>query len=217
VGVAQEIKDRNEAERTGRPHLLVRDGEDRQRIVWLDGGPTLLVGRDERAHVGLLLDWDPAVSGLHARLERDGAYWTVFDLSRNGTFVNGIRVAGAKVLRDRDDLRCGETVMTYRNPATPADGGTRPLGEPTPAPPLTDAQRRVLVELCRPYRGRPQFARPAGNEEIAQALFLSREAVKTHLRTLYEKFGLDGLPQAEKRLRLVERVLAEHVVREDEL
>jgi pSer/pThr/pTyr-binding forkhead associated (FHA) protein len=216
VGAAQEIQERHEAERTGRPHVLLRDDDGRQRIVFLDARTPVLVGRDPGADVDVLLDWDPAVSGLHARLERDGAYWTLFDLSRNGTFVNGGRVGGARVLRDRDELRCGETILTYRNPRTPADGGTRPLQQPA-GPPLTDAQRRVLVELCRPYKGRPAFAQPAGNEAIAEALVVSREAVKTHLRTLYEKFGLEDVPQGAKRVRLVERVLGDRVVRDDEL
>jgi hypothetical protein len=32
--------------------------------------------------------------------------------------------------------------------------------------------------------------------------------VKTHLRLLYQRFGIDHLPQNQKRVRLAERALA---------
>jgi hypothetical protein len=39
-------------------------------------------------------------------------------------------------------------------------------------------------------------------------VFLSVDAVKAHLRVLFERFGLDQLPQNEKRARLAATVLA---------
>jgi DNA-binding CsgD family transcriptional regulator len=51
---------------------------------------------------------------------------------------------------------------------------------------------------------RPALARPSTNQEIAEELFLSAEAVKSHLRVLFAKGGLDSVPQSEKRVRLVE-------------
>jgi DNA-binding CsgD family transcriptional regulator len=74
-------------------------------------------------------------------------------------------------------------------------------------PQLSPAQRRVLVALCRPYAGGAAFARPATNQQIADELFLSIPAVKTHLRSLFERFGLGNLPQNEKRARLVQVAL----------
>ena len=59
--------------------------------------------------------------------------------------------------------------------------------------------------LCRPYKDGAAFASPATNQEIAEELFLSVDAVKTHLRVLFAKFGIEGLPQNQKRARLVER------------
>ena len=38
---------------------------------------------------------------------------------------------------------------------------------------LSTTQRRVLVALCRPYKGRSGFASPATDEQIAEELFLS--------------------------------------------
>jgi hypothetical protein len=43
------------------------------------------------------------------------------------------------------------------------------------------------------------------------------DAVKKHLRALFEKFGVAHLPQNEKRARLVERAFAGGFISEREL
>jgi hypothetical protein len=68
-------------------------------------------------------------------------------------------------------------------------------------------QRQVLVELCRPLRDGTPDAGPATNLEIATAVHLSEVAVKTHLRTLFAKFGLSDLPQNRKRAALASAAL----------
>jgi hypothetical protein len=73
---------------------------------------------------------------------------------------------------------------------------------------LTDTQARILAALCRPISEGSHFATPATNQEIADAVFLSVDAVKGHLRTLYRKFGIEDLPQSERRARLVELAIA---------
>jgi hypothetical protein len=73
---------------------------------------------------------------------------------------------------------------------------------------LTDTQARILAALCRPISEGNHFATPATNEEIADAVFLSVDAVKGHLRTLYRKFGIEDLPPGERRARLVELAVA---------
>jgi hypothetical protein len=69
---------------------------------------------------------------------------------------------------------------------------------------LTDTQLGILAALCRPIGGGNHFATPATNQEIADEVFLSVDAVKGHLRTLYRKFGIEDLPHNQKRARLVE-------------
>src|SRR5204863_5726369 len=86
-----------------------------------------------------------------------------------------------------------------------------------PAATLTRAQRRVLIALARPYAGGRGFATPAGNQEIAAELFLSVAGVKTHIRTLFEKFGVEDLPQNQKRARLVELALQTGAITERDL
>jgi hypothetical protein len=69
---------------------------------------------------------------------------------------------------------------------------------------LTDTQLGILAALCRPLAGGNHFATPATNQEVADEVFLSVDAVKGHLRTLYRKFRIEDLPHNQKRARLVE-------------
>jgi FHA domain len=73
----------------------------------VDSAP-LTIGRGGQND--LVLDGDEFASARHARIEprRDGVW--VQDLgSTNGTYVNGMRVAGAHRLSSGDVLRVGET------------------------------------------------------------------------------------------------------------
>jgi len=72
---------------------------------------------------------------------------------------------------------------------------------------ISPAQRRVLLALCRPYKDGSNFATPATNQEIGAELHLSVDAVKTHMRALFEKLDVGDLPQNQKRVALVERAL----------
>ena len=74
---------------------------------------------------------------------------------------------------------------------------------------LSDAQKRVLLALCRPFKDASAFVTPATNQEIAAELYLSVEAVKKHMRALFERFGVEELPQYEKRNRLVDKLTAQ--------
>jgi pSer/pThr/pTyr-binding forkhead associated (FHA) protein len=205
---ARELKAVIEAQRTGEPFLLFRDAEGAQHLhVLSDDTGTVTIGRGDAVDVSLA--WDPSVSSVHAEATRLGAHWLVADegISRNGTFVNNERVNGRHRLRDGDVVRVGQTAIAYHEGVgEQAVGATVALSDGGVGP-ITDAQRRVVVALCRPYRERERFATPATNAEIADELFLSVEAVKTHLRELYKRFGLEDLPQNQKRTRLAERAL----------
>jgi pSer/pThr/pTyr-binding forkhead associated (FHA) protein len=213
-----EIAARLQAERDGFPHLLLRDGEQSQVIVRLEAETQrLTIGRGEGSDVQVW--WDPDISRAHAELERIGGVWTVADegLSRNGTFVNGARGASRQRLRDGDVLRLGSTVVIFRDPRSAGFSDTR-MGSLDLAPPtVSEAQRRVLLALCRPYRQPGPFTTPATNQEIAGELFLSVEAVKTHMRALFAKFSVEDLPQNQKRARLIERAFQTGLVSERDL
>jgi hypothetical protein len=77
---------------------------------------------------------------------------------------------------------------------------------------LSSTQRLILTALCRPYKQDTPYATPASNLQIAAEVFLSVDAVKTHLRTLFQKFHIEDLPQNQKRTKLVERAFALGIV-----
>ncbi|MBE8474992.1 response regulator transcription factor [Streptomyces sp. 3R004] len=65
-----------------------------------------------------------------------------------------------------------------------------------PRPTLTDRERDILTQL----------ARGIGNRDIARALFISEATVKTHLRRIYDKLGVDtraGAVAVAKERRLL--------------
>ena len=216
VATPQELKARIEAERRGEPFLVYRDGAGAQAIVALDELQRLTIGRRPGNEVAL--PWDEEVSRVHAALERVGDDWVVVDdgLSRNGTWINGERVSGRRRLRDGDVICVGATALAFVAPDGSRSEPTATAAGPHVAARLSPAQRRVLVALCRPYRDGP-YATPATNQEIADELVISVDAVKSTLRALFAAFGVDSLPQYRKRATLAEAALRGGVVARREL
>jgi pSer/pThr/pTyr-binding forkhead associated (FHA) protein len=205
------------AERDGVPFLVFRDLDGEQQLVRLPPErATLAIGRNSAADV--CLAWDDEVSGLHAQLEQVAGEYALVDdgLSRNGSYVNGERVHGRRRLRDDDMLRFGHTVVLFRNPEAAARDVTRVAEKVLTSAELSAQQRKVLVALCRPFRDGIAFSTPPTNQQIADELFLSVDAVKLHLRALFEKFEVEDLPQNKKRLALVERALQSGLIRTSE-
>jgi len=212
-----DLQARVEGERAGRQFLLYRDGDDCQQLFFFAPEATSAsVGR--LAPADLVLDWDGEVSRLHARFERVNDDWELVDddLSRNGTFLNDERMRGRRRLKDGDTLRFGTTTVTFRSPP-PEQPGPVDVAETPAAVSLSTTQRRVLVALCRPYNAPSRFALPATDEQIADELFLSVGAVRTHLRVLQAKLGVEQLPENETRVRLVERAFSAGLISERDL
>jgi hypothetical protein len=198
-----------EAERARSSFVVYRDDQDEQYVLVLEAGTPALIGRRETCAVAL--PWDDRVSRVHAELVPVGGQWAVVDDgSTNGTFVNGERVMRRRRLADRDAVRVGHTQLLFRQPALGETGSTMMEDRPEVAP-VTDAQRRVLVALCRPCLA-DRLAPPATNAQIAAELHLTVEAVKQHLRALGGKFAVGGLPQNQKRARLVRLAIEGGVV-----
>jgi pSer/pThr/pTyr-binding forkhead associated (FHA) protein/DNA-binding CsgD family transcriptional regulator len=215
---AAELKAQIEAERLGRPFVVYRDAGGEQAIVALAADSSALwIGRSPSADVHLA--WDPEVSSLHAQVEvvRDECTLVDEGLSRNGSFVNGERIGGRRHLRDGDTIRVGQTLVLFRNPAGAGAESTALSGDALTAAGVSPAQKRVLLALCRPFKEGAAFATPATNQQIADELTLSVDAVKTHLRALFEKFGVEALPQNQKRVALVERALQSGLISDREL
>ena len=120
--------------------------------------------------------------------------------------MNGARVTGRHRLADGDRMCFGNTVVTYREPAAAGfDETVRRTDQPALVA-LTETQRRILIALCRPVN-ESAFASPATNRQIADEVFLSVDAVKAHLRVLFDRFEIRDLPQNEKRAKLAATAL----------
>jgi pSer/pThr/pTyr-binding forkhead associated (FHA) protein len=163
--------------------------------VALDGD-RLTIGKSDDND--LAIADDPTVSRHHALLERVGAAWSISDLgAKNGTLVNGLRVVGKQVLKHADELTLGDSRLVFRDQASVQGDTTKAK---VPPPKLTPAERKVLIELVRPWFTGNAFTLPASVKEIAAAVFTSEAAVKNHLSRMYDKFGIiDG---DNKRARL---------------
>lgn len=199
------------------PALQFTDDQGRGREHVLDTTDRVVIGRSPDATIAL--EADGSVSRLHAIVEWVDTYWTIVDdgLSRNGTFVNGERLNGRRPLHPGDKIRIGDCVFTYRDATRPAQNTTSVAGEIPTRASLTEAQLKVLIALCRPCIGASPYAVPASNQQIAEELYVSTETVKTHLRALFAKFGLDENALHNKRGRLVERAMLSGVVTERDL
>ena len=213
ASTAAELKARIEAERRGTPFLAFRDADGSQALLELEqAGERITIGRRADSH--LSLPGTNRCRALHAQLERIGGDWTLVDegLSRNGSYVNGKRIAGRQRLRDGDRLCFGATIVVFSAPTAervaldagrPEDrgGGAR----------SRRPQREVLIALCRPL-AQSAFESPATNRQIAEEIHLSVDAVKAHLGVMFERFGLGDLPQNRKRARLAATALVNGIV-----
>ena len=215
--LVSDLQARVAAERAGRPFLIYSDGHGRQQLFpFAPDAERAEVGRQPSSD--LVLDWDDQVSRVHASFERAPDGWVLADdgLSRNGTFINEQRLSGRQRLHDGDTLRFGATTVTFRSPEAQAPGWADVPAAAVDVV-LSSNQRRVLVALCRPYKGRSGFASPATDQQIADDLVLSVGAVRTHLRVLYAKLGIPVLPGETTRVRLVERAFSAGLISERDL
>ena len=215
---APELKAQIEMERLGLPMLVYRDADDEQVIRTIEGGRgEIWIGRSPSADISLAADGE--VSKLHSQIEFVGSDCTLVDdgLSTNGSFVNEERVSGRRMLRDGDVIRVGRTRIQFRAPVAAGAESTVISSDLAGAAGVSPAQRRVLVALCRPFKDGAAFASPATNAQIAEELHLSVDAVKTHLRALFEKFDLADAPQSRKRVDLVQRAMQTGLISERDL
>ncbi|MGH8991539.1 MAG: FHA domain-containing protein [Acidimicrobiia bacterium] len=169
-------------------------GPQGHRLVELTGDKSTMGRADTNAVVVLL---DPSVSRLHAVVERYPGGFCLRDLgSANGTFLNGERVVTEVRLRTGDEIRLGNSRMTFY---AVGDDELETTAVTEGPPTLTRREHQLLVALCRPVLAGGPFNQPASIRQLAAELFVTEAAVKFHLANLYDKFGLteraDGLPR----------------------
>lgn len=164
-------------------------GFDQVRTVDLQGTKVAL---GKAAGNDVVIDGDPAVSRVHLLLEAVGGAWTVHDVgSRNGTFLNGQRLASTRVLRPGDVIQIGATRIVFGSVPAPTDAyETVPT---IAAPSLTRREQDCLAALCAPIVRGSIVSEPASVRDMAAALVVSESAIKKLLARLYDKFGLHDL------------------------
>jgi hypothetical protein len=87
--------------------LYVLTGRDAGKGLSAGLGPTIFIGRAATNHIRVR---DPLASRVHCRVDVAGDGLVLHDNnSGNGTYVNGLRVAGPRRLDDEDEIRVGET------------------------------------------------------------------------------------------------------------
>jgi pSer/pThr/pTyr-binding forkhead associated (FHA) protein len=199
----EELEARRAAERMGDPFLVYRDGDGRQQIFALtESLGSVTLGRRDEADVSV--PWDPEMSRLHAELEVRAGEWTICDdgFSQNGTWVNGLRLAGRRRLADGDLLRVGRTTFAFCDPGPVVLGPTLVPGELSATPRFSEQQQRVLRALCRPLFTDGEGINAATDEEIAEATGIPLDAVITELDHLGRALGLEQMPHPDMRAEI---------------
>ena len=201
-----ELKQRLEAERRGTPFLLFRDEGGHQQIVELDdGAPRVTIGRRPENDIALRV----GRGGLaRARPARAGRPRLVADRRRD---------LAQRLLRQRRAAR-PPAPPARRRPAllrrdaraVPRAGprgvalDRRRLASARPTIPLTEtASARCSSRSAARCRARA-YAAPATNREIAAEVHLSVDAVKAHLRVVFER-ARPRRPAAEPEARAARR------------
>lgn len=129
---------------TSQYQLIMRSGPTPGAAYTLEGDQ-ITIGRDSTNTITIN---DAEISRRHARLSFQGGKYVLEDLgSTNGTFVNGQRLAGPRVLKPGEVVSFGEqivlvfdattfdpgaTVVSPRAAAVPS--ASRPVMPPPPAP-----------------------------------------------------------------------------------
>jgi DNA-binding CsgD family transcriptional regulator len=160
--------------------LDVHEGASR-RCVDVDAD-CVRIGRDQACDLVLL--GDPTVSRIHATLTRADEGWVLEDgASRNGTCVNGRRVASTVRVVPGDRLSIGNFVVVVgaddREPVETVAAGNAERTRVRLETGLSAREIEVLRGVCV---GR-------SNAEIAAELFISIKTVQTHLDRIRDKTG----------------------------
>lgn len=125
--------------------LEVIRGVDHGRIFPLPPGEPQLLGRSSEA----LPLTDRSVSRRHAELTPDGDDWWLRDLkSANGIWVNDRRVEDRVMLREGDEISCGQTVLRFTQAERLISGPVARAEQTPELPPVgTVAVGERLIEL----------------------------------------------------------------------
>ena len=90
--------------------LCLTDVERPERHFEVPLRQKVTVGRGMNNRV--VLDYDNSISGTHCEIQADNGQLTIRDLnSRNGTYVDGIRVSGAAGIINGSRIKLGRVTL----------------------------------------------------------------------------------------------------------
>lgn len=135
--IVREMLDPSAAE-TGPPRLLVLNGAEEGTTLDLPSPPVrLLIGRGEDCDLTIT---DGDASREHAEVSRDLDGVIITDLdSKNGLLVND-RAVHERRLKDRDEIRIGNTVLVFEDPAEASVRHAASAADMEMTPPSSPAQ-----------------------------------------------------------------------------
>lgn len=137
----------------------------------------ITIGRSESCDVVIS---DATVSRNHAVLDRFGDQWRIRDAgSRNGIYLNGIRVRRSTPVNPGDGIRLGDTLvrLSGSSPEVRRDLITIHTAPETSKKALSPREKEVLA----------QVAGGCTDEEVAVALTVSVKTVRSHLDRIRDK------------------------------
>ena len=199
----------------GQAYLRYRDGEAFRVVALVPAPSPLYIGRDEGCAVEIRCD--ERVSRRHARLIFGAGQWSIEDgPSRNGTFVDAKRTAGERILADGSRILVGRTVLSFC--AAQVAGAIATLADEPPQRRLhpNATQRKVLVELARPFMAPgAQIPVTPTNSAIAEALGYQVATIRDAISDLYRQAKL-ARGTSEQRSELVRLAIGEGTVGPDD-
>ncbi|MBN1219718.1 MAG: FHA domain-containing protein [Anaerolineae bacterium] len=117
----------------GRPAatLVVRQGSQAGMSFSISGNQAI-IGREEGLDIILQ---DAEASRRHSRISWQAGQFVIEDLgSTNGTFVNGIQIAGPQVLNPGDSIGIGQTALVFQAAGIPQPRAYPQYEAPSPPP-----------------------------------------------------------------------------------
>lgn len=125
------------------------------------------------------------ISRRHATIKREEDGYVLYDHSLHGTFVNGQRVNGMRRLDSGDGIGLASS-REMLHFVDSSQSRQEPIA-------LTEREREILRLLVGGHRVKA----------IASALFISPNTVNSHMKSIYEKLGVnsrgEAISQAIKR------------------
>ena len=147
--------------------LIMRSGPTPGASFTLEGDQ-LTIGRDATNEITIN---DAEVSRRHARLTFQGGKYVLEDLgSTNGTFVNGQRLAGPRVLKAGEVVSFGEQIILVFEVTSHDDGAT-----------MVSPRAGAVPSTARPVPPPPPPAEYAGSVPASPAPATPAFAKKTNL------------------------------------